>query len=107
MQRAASARRPLCESRGRSTCSYTDESIRGGDRMVLVWIGALLVLGGLVFVAVQPLRRGRLSGEQLRSRHVDTLEPRRPGRGLGLKSSWPGLVLIAVGAIMLLSAVVR
>ena len=74
--------------------------------MVLVWIGALLVLAGLVFVAVQPLRRGRLSGEQLRS-HVDTLEPRRPGGGFGLKSNWPGLVLIAVGAIMLLSAVVR
>jgi hypothetical protein len=32
----------------------------------------------------------------------NTLEPRRPGAGFGLKNNWPGLALIALGAILLL-----
>jgi len=75
--------------------------------MVLVWVGALLVLCGVVFLAVQPLRRGQLSGGKLRSTDADTLEPPQPGRGFGIKSNWPGLALIALGAILLLSPVVR
>jgi hypothetical protein len=30
------------------------------------------------------------------------LEPRRPARGFGLASNWPGLALVALGAVLLL-----
>jgi drug/metabolite transporter (DMT)-like permease len=75
--------------------------------VVLIWIGALLVIIGVLFLAVQPLRRGELSGGRLRSPQAsDTLEPRRPGRGFGMKSNWPGLALVALGVILLLAAAV-
>jgi hypothetical protein len=32
----------------------------------------------------------------------DTLEPRERGGGFGLATNWPGLALIALGAILLL-----
>ena len=72
----------------------------------LVSLGALLVLIGVVYMAAQPIWRGRLSGgRQLRSgKSSDTLEPRRPARGFGLGSNWPGLALVAVGAVLLLAA---
>jgi hypothetical protein len=35
---------------------------------------------------------------------ADTLEPRRPGRGLGLKANWPGLTLFALGIVLFLVA---
>jgi hypothetical protein len=72
--------------------------------MLTVWLGALLVGIGVVFMAAQPIWRGRLSGRQSRSAVVpDTLEPRQPGAGFGLAANWPGLVLIALGAILLLA----
>ena len=72
--------------------------------MLTVWLGALLVGIGVVFMAAQPIWRGRLSGRQSRSAVAsDTLEPRQPGAGLGLAANWPGLVLIALGAILLLA----
>jgi uncharacterized membrane protein len=81
--------------------------------MTLVMIGALLVLGGVVFMAAQPMWRGRLSSVKRPGQEVsqgpgpagasDTLEPRRAARGLGLKSNWPGLAMIAAGAILLLA----
>ena len=72
--------------------------------MVLVWVGALLVLGGVVFMAAQPLLRGRLSGgKRLRSGQAsDTLEPQRPAGGFGIRSNWPGFALVALGAVLLL-----
>jgi drug/metabolite transporter (DMT)-like permease len=73
--------------------------------MVLIWLGAVLILIGIVFMALQPLRRGQLSGGRLRSAQAsDTLEPRRPARGFGLKSNWPGLALVALGAVLVLAA---
>lgn len=74
--------------------------------MTLIWLGALLVLAGVVFMAAQPLWRGRLSsGRRLRSgKPSDTLEPQRPDAGFGIKSNWPGLALFAVGAVLLLAA---
>ena len=78
--------------------------------MVLIWLGAVLILIGVVFMALQPLRRGQLSGGQLRGGRLrsaqasDTLEPRRPARGFGLKSNWPGLALVALGAVLVLAA---
>lgn len=68
-----------------------------------IWIGALLVVGGLVFLAAPPIWRGRLSGRRARPAAArDTLEPRQPGAGFELATNWPGLVLIGLGAVLLL-----
>ena len=78
----------------------------GGEDAV-IWLGALFVLGGLLFMMAQPIWRGRLSEarrqEYLRQYRVTRLEPRRPGAGFGLKANWPGLVLIVLGGIILLA----
>jgi uncharacterized membrane protein len=71
--------------------------------MTLIWLGLLLVFAGVLQMAFQPIWRGRLSGtERVRSRR-DTLEPERPGSGLGIKSNWPGLVMVALGGGFLLA----
>src|SRR4029453_2679169 len=73
--------------------------------MLVIWLGALLVLGGLLFMLAQPIWRGRLSeARRRRSSAVprDTLEPRMPGAGFGLKENWPGLVFMVLGGILLL-----
>ena len=72
--------------------------------MLVIWLGALFVLGGLLFTAYQSIWRGRLSDAKRKSSEVphDTLEPRRPGAGFGPKANWPGLVLIVLGGILLL-----
>jgi hypothetical protein len=74
--------------------------------MMLVWLGALLVILGVVFMAAQPLWRGRLSGggQRRADEPRDTLEPASPARGFGIKSNWPGLGLVALGAVLLLAA---
>jgi hypothetical protein len=73
----------------------------------IIWLGALLMFIGVVYMAAQPIWRGRLSGgRRLRSGKLsDTLEPPRPGRGFGFGSNWPGLAMLAVGAVLLLAAV--
>ncbi len=73
--------------------------------MTLIWLGVLLVFGGVLQMAYQPIWRGRLSGgRRLRSgRPSDTLEPERPASGFGIKSTWPGLTLFALGAACLLA----
>lgn len=73
--------------------------------MLVIWIGALLVVVGLLFTAWQALWRGRLS-QPRRSRPgtaADTLEPPARDRtgGFGLKANWPGLALIALGFILM------
>ena len=73
--------------------------------MLVSWLGALLVLIGVVFMATQAIRQGRLSEPKLMRSSGATLEPQRPGAGFGLKSNWPGLVLIAIGAVLLLARV--
>ena len=72
--------------------------------MTLIWLGVLLVLGGVLQMAYQPIWHGRLSGRRrLRAgQPSDTLEPERPAGGFGFKSSWPGLALLALGAAFLL-----
>ena len=72
--------------------------------MTLIWLGVLLVFGGMLQLVFQPLWRGRLSGSgRLGSgRPSDTLEPSRPASGLGIKSNWPGLVMLALGGAFLL-----
>jgi hypothetical protein len=74
--------------------------------MLVIWLGALFVLGGVVFMMAQPIWRGRLSDASKRTSSGaprDTLEPRRPGAGFTLKANWPGLVLIVLGGILLLA----
>ncbi len=77
--------------------------------MIVIWLGALCVLGGLLFMATKPIWQARLSDARRTSSAAPratlephTLEPRRPGAGFGLKANWPGLVLIVLGAILLL-----
>jgi hypothetical protein len=76
--------------------------------MIFIWLGVLLVLGGVLQMAYQPIWQGRLSGRRrLRAGQPgDTLEPERPAGGLGFKSSWPGLALVALGAAFLLAGAV-
>jgi hypothetical protein len=74
--------------------------------MTLIWLGVLLVFGGMILLIYQPIWRGRLSGRRrLRSQPIDTLEPERPASGFGLKPNWPGLALVALGAALLLAGV--
>ena len=72
--------------------------------MLLTWLGALLVISGVLFMAAQTIWRGRLSGRRFRSRSTsDTLEPQGRGSGFGLVANWPGLALMALGALLLLA----
>ena len=73
--------------------------------LVMRLIGALLVLAGLVYMAAAAIYRGRLSDD--RPNPTDTadrtLEPRHRGLGfLGLKPNLAGLIMIAVGALLLI-----
>jgi hypothetical protein len=73
--------------------------------MVLIWIGVLLVIGGVLYTAAQAIWRGRLSRTNAPQTGSDTLEPpaQERGSGLGLGKNWPGLAMIAVGFILLLA----
>lgn len=74
--------------------------------MVFILLGALLFIGGVVLMVIEPLK-GRLSRARSTGRapQSKTLEPERPGRGMDIRSNWPSLVMMAVGAILLLSGV--
>jgi hypothetical protein len=62
-------------------------------------LGALLVLGGVLYMAGATILRGSLSRPAR-----DTLEPPRRGVGfLGLGTNWPGILLMAIGAVLLVS----
>ena len=73
--------------------------------MGLIWIGALLVLGGVLLTAAKALGQGRLSG--LRSARQgyasNTLEPKGASARLPLRALWPGLLLLALGALLLVA----
>jgi hypothetical protein len=72
-------------------------------RMVSVLLGALLFLAGVVFLAVQVIRRGPLSSEKHTFPGAEpSLEPRRQSGFLSLRGNWPGYLLILLGAILLL-----
>ncbi len=72
--------------------------------MLFISVGALLILGGVIFMADQAIWGGRLSGRLKRSWvPVETLEPRERGGGFGLATYWPGFAMIALGAILLLA----
>jgi hypothetical protein len=67
--------------------------------MFLIGLGALLVLGGVLYMVRATIWRGSLSRPAR-----DTLEPPRRGVGfLGFGANWPGILLMAIGAVLLLS----
>jgi hypothetical protein len=73
--------------------------------MFLMGLGALLVLGGVLYMARTAIWRGPLSGRDSSRPARDTLEPSRRGLGfLGIGTNWPGIVLLAIGAVLLVSA---
>jgi hypothetical protein len=83
--------------------------------MAVIIIGALLTVAGVVYMAGAVLRRGRLSDPTPANHRPTpnlatpgpTLEPRRRGLGfLGLSQNWPGLLMMVIGLILLLSAAV-
>jgi hypothetical protein len=72
--------------------------------MFVIGLGALLVLGGVLYMIRTAIWRGPLSGQDSSRPVRDTLEPpTRSMRFLGVKTNWPGLLLMAIGAVLLLS----
>jgi hypothetical protein len=66
-------------------------------------LGALLVLAGVVFLAIQVIRRGPLSSQKRGAlQTAPSLEPTRQGGILDLRGNWPGYMLILIGAVLLL-----
>ncbi|WP_262027934.1 hypothetical protein [Microvirga sp. Mcv34] len=73
--------------------------------MVLIWIGALLIVAGIVLAAGQVLWKGRLSdphGTGSTGNNV-TLEPRERARALHPRHHWPSIILVALGIVVLLA----
>lgn len=69
----------------------------------IMWGGAALVILGMLYSVHAVIYRGRMSNPHTTPAEARTLEPRRSGiRTLGLTDHWPGLVLIALGAAILL-----
>jgi hypothetical protein len=73
--------------------------------MLVTWLGALLIIGGVLYMARQAIWRGRLSGQPRSAQTGATLEPPERGEGFGLAANWPGLVLMALGAVLLIAEV--
>lgn len=72
--------------------------------MFLTGLGALLIFGGLLYMARTTIWRGPLSGRDSPRQVRDTLEPPRRGLGfLGIASNWPGIALMAAGAVLMAS----
>jgi len=72
--------------------------------MFLIELGALLVLVGLLYMVRATIWRGPLSGRDSSRPVRDTLEPPRRGLGfLGIGANWPGILLMAIGAVLLVS----
>lgn len=71
--------------------------------MALVWIGALLVIVGVVVSTLTTLKRGRLSQDEQPITHEqrDTLEPVGRGRRLSVKADLPGIALVGLGFLLL------
>jgi len=70
--------------------------------MFLMGLGALLALGGLLYMARTAIWQGPLSGPDSTRAVRATLEPQRRGmRFLGLGTNWPGILLMVIGALLL------
>ena len=72
--------------------------------MFLMVFGALLVLGGILYTARSAIWWGPLSGRDSSRPTRGTLEPRRRGLGfLGVGTNWPGFLMMAIGAVLLVA----
>ena len=72
--------------------------------ILTIWAGAFLVICGLLFTAAKALGRGRLSeARSLPAQDGQTLEPRARSSGFQLSANWPGLALIGLGGLLLLT----
>jgi hypothetical protein len=73
--------------------------------MVAILLGAFLVICGVLYMAKEALSARRLSQSPQSSRATPdvTLEPRHQGVAFfGFRRNWPGIVLMAAGATLLL-----
>jgi hypothetical protein len=73
-------------------------------------LGALLFLAGVVYMGWAAVWRGMMSDPAPNPDDAGkrTLEPRHRGLGfLGWGANWPGLLLGALGALLLLSSFLR
>lgn len=72
--------------------------------MTVVFVGALLVFGGVLFLAYEAIWQGRLSGASRRDSIVKstTLEPQGRSAAFDPRANWLGFALIAVGTVLLL-----
>ena len=71
----------------------------------IVWIGALLVICGLLYMARKAIFRDNMSDSRPSPNDTatPTLEPHHRGlRFLGLSENWPGFALMGIGALLLL-----
>lgn len=73
--------------------------------ILLIWIGALLIIGGVIYGAAQAIWGGRLSEARLgrASRERVSLEPQQSPKAFSLKTHWPAFVMILVGGILILT----
>ena len=71
--------------------------------MVLMGLGALLLIFEILYTARSAIWRGPLSGGIFPAAR-QTLEPPRRGLGfLGVGTNWPGFLMMAIGAVLLVS----
>jgi len=73
--------------------------------ILLIWIGAALIICGVIYGAAQALRGGRLSNVHPgRSPRAEaSLEPQQSPRAFSLKTHWPAFVMILFGGILILT----
>jgi hypothetical protein len=71
--------------------------------VILIWTGAALVIGGLVFTAAKTLALGRLSEPQRTHSPGPTLEPPTRTTRFQPKGTWPGVAVAGLGAALLLA----
>jgi hypothetical protein len=73
--------------------------------ILLIWIGALLIICGVLYGAAQALWGGRLSDARLgrATKAGASLEPRQSAKAFSFKTHWPAFVLILLGSILILT----
>jgi hypothetical protein len=76
------------------------------SHMILIGLGAFLVVVGIAVVAAQTLWAGRLSdARRPRSVVADaSLEPRGRSGLFDLRAHWPGLAMVTIGILLLITA---
>jgi hypothetical protein len=73
--------------------------------MLAAWVGALLVLSGLLTLAAPPIWRRHVSGRQPRPPvGRDSPETGEPWIEIDPEGDWPGIALVAMSAILLLAS---